>query len=224
MLRPHICPLTEVEIESLAQALGKPVDRKYLVHWVSETIKDIVRLARQPSPRQLRDSLLQIEREGREWLADIAESDSASFLAARTNLPEFTAAAFTFCAHVASLAREVDRLVQPGRSRTPAALEAFVDRMLGIAKRAHVLPSTPSRAENRQRSYPPAFFRFLTTALRVARQVIKRSSLPDDEKAAALLQTQIRSREALIKLVVKVRGRIGDYRETPYGLAEWKSE
>jgi ribosomal protein S13 len=223
-MRPHIRPLTEAEIESLEQALGKPVARKDLVYWVSKSIEDMVRLASKPTPRRLRDSLLQFEREGREWLTDIAESESASFLAARANLPEFTAAASAFCDQVASLAREVHCLVRPGRSCTPAALEAFVDRMLGIAKRAHVLPSTPSRAENRQRVYPPAFFGFVTTALRVARQVIKRSPLPEEQKAAALSQTQIRSREALIKLVVKVRGRIGGYRETPYGLVEWKSD
>jgi hypothetical protein len=119
-MRPHIRPLTEAEIESLEQALGKPVARKDLVYWVSKSIEDMVRLASKPTPRRLRDSLLQFEREGREWLTDIAESESASFLAARANLPEFTAAASAFCDQVASLAREVHCLVRPGRSCTPA--------------------------------------------------------------------------------------------------------
>jgi hypothetical protein len=93
--------------------------------------------------------------------------------------------------------------------------------MIGIAKRAGVLPSTPSRSEKRQRVKSPPFFQFVTTALRLARQVIRTSPLPSDQQAAALSKLQIQSPDALNKLVVKLRGRIGSYRETPGGLVEW---
>jgi len=48
---PAIRALTETEIESLEQALGKPVDRKYLDYWISQSIADAVTLARQPTAR-----------------------------------------------------------------------------------------------------------------------------------------------------------------------------
>lgn len=220
-MRSDVRPLTEKEIESLEQALGRPVDRKYLVYWISQSIRDAIRSASLGTPRQLRDRLLEIEREGREWLRCIDESRAESFLTGRANLPEFRTAAAAFCDRVASLAREVDTLVRPGRARTPAALEAFVERMVGIAKRAKVRPSTPSRRLDRQKS-PPAFFRFLLTALRTARRVIKTSPLADDLKTEALSRLQYETRDTLIKLVVKVRGRIGNYREGSRGLVEWE--
>ena len=184
-------------------------------------------LASQPTPREVRDGLLQIERSGRVWLRALEESKAASLLAARANLSEFRAGAATFCDRVTSLARQVDAVVR-GRSRTSIALEQFVDRMTGIAKRAKVPPSTPSRADkprakvrvaghatNRKRAEPPAFFKFLTTAVRVACRVIKTSPLPEDQQAAALSKMWIHSEDALNKLVVKLRGRVGNYRPTP---------
>lgn len=219
-MHTDIRPLTDKEIDDLERALGKPVDRNYLVHWISQSIADAVTLAGRPTPRQMRDMLLQVERDGRELLSDIEESNVASFLAAHTDLPKFRAAAAEFCDHVGRLAGDLDTFVR-GRPRTPAALEAFVDRMIGIAKRAAVLPSTPSRSEKRQRLKSPPFFEFVTTALRLARKVIRTSPLPADQQAAALAKLQIQSTDALNKLVVELRGRIGNYRETPHGLVEW---
>jgi len=148
-------------------------------------------------------------------------SKAAPLLAARASLPKFRADAVAFCDRVASLGGEVGALVRSGRSPTLAPLAVFIDRLIGIAKRAKVLPSTPSRRSNRQTDSPPAFYSFVITALRVARQVIKTSQLPDDQITAALSKLQYQDRDALIEIVVQARGRIGNYRETPHGLVEW---
>jgi hypothetical protein len=220
--RPDIRPLNPTEIRNLEQALGAPVDREYLVHWVSQAIADVVALAGQPSPRRIRDRLLKIERDGRAWLRDVEESEAASFLAARVHLAQIRASTTSFCDRVASLVQEIDAVVR-GRPRTSLALEVFVDRMIGIAKRAGVLPSTPSRRRSTSGTPNPAFFEFASTALRIARAVIKTSSLSDDQKAAALSKVRIQGPDALNKLVVHSRGRIGNYRSMTHGLVEWNS-
>ena len=217
----NIRPLTDTEIDSLAELLGNNIDRKYLVHWISQSITDTVRSARLGTPRQIRDSLLEVERGGREWLKRIDESRVRSLLTMRANLPEFRATTVAFCDRVTSLVQELNTVVGPGRSRTPPALEAFVEHVIGLAKKAKVLPSTPSRRADRQ-AHSPAFFQFLVGALRIARQVIKTSKLPEDVKAEALSRLQYTSTDALIKVVVKARGRIGNYRATPHGLVEWE--
>ena len=214
-------PLTDTEIDSLAKPLGNKIDRKYLVEWISQSIADTVRSARLGTPRQIRDSLLEVERDGREWLKRIDESRVRSFLTLRANLPEFRATAVAFCDCVNSLAQEINTVVRPGRPRTPPALEAFVEHMIGFAKKAMVLPSTPSRRPDKKGDSPP-FFRFLVSALRISRKVIKTSKLPADLKEEALSELQYATRDALIKVVVKARGRIGNYRETPHGLVEWE--
>jgi hypothetical protein len=61
---PDIRPLTDFEIEALENALGKPVDRKYLVLWVSRAISDIVRLSLQPTRSEYRTLLWRIARGG----------------------------------------------------------------------------------------------------------------------------------------------------------------
>ena len=216
-----IRPLTDTEIDSLAELLGSHVDREYLVHWISQSVADTVRSAWLGTPRQIRNSLLEIERDGREWLKRIDKSRVRSFLTLRVDLPAFRATAVAFCDCVNSLAQEIDTVVRPGRARTPPALEAFVEHMIGIAKKAKVLPSTPSRRPDKKGDSPP-FFRFLVSALRISRQVIKTSKLPADLKEEALSKLQYATRDALIKVVVKVRGRIGNYRETPHGLVEWE--
>jgi hypothetical protein len=217
----RIRPLTEAELEALEKALGAPVDREHLNYWLSEAIEDAVRSASYPPPRQLRDGLLEIERNGRQLLSSMDEPKVAAFIGARANFGEFRAATAQFCDQIGALAREVDALVRPGRSRTPAALEGFIDRVIGIAKKAMVLPSTPSRREERQTAETTVFFGFLNKALGIARRVIKSSQLPDDLKAAADSKLKYRTREALIELVVKVRGQVGNYREAQDGLVEW---
>ena len=58
-------PLKDTEIADLETALGKPIDRHYLVYWVSRAIDDVVRFSSQPTPRAARDELSKIAREGR---------------------------------------------------------------------------------------------------------------------------------------------------------------
>jgi hypothetical protein len=221
-MEARIRPLTRDEIESLQKALGKPVDRKYLAHWISRSIADAIKLADRPTPRQMRDVLLRIERGGRAWLREVGDGKATLYLTAHADLRHFVATTTAFCDDVARLARDLDPLVR-GRPQTPAALEGFVLRMLGIAKRAGVLPSTPSRRLNRRSPNNPPFFRFVTTALRVAKQVIKTSSISADQRAVTLSKLRVQSPDALNKLVVKLRGRIRNYRRSRHGggLVEW---
>jgi hypothetical protein len=231
--RPEIRPLTQTEIGRLEKALGAPTDRTYLVYWVSQSIADAVTLASQPTQREVRDGLLKIEHEGRAWLDHIEKSNAAPFLALRTNLPELRSGVAAFCDQAAALAQGVDALVR-GHPRVPIGLELFIDRMIGIAKHSKVLPSTPSRAarkqpnakvraagmQNRKTAARPAFFDFVVVALRLARTVIKTSPLPKAKRTAALSQLLFRSEDAINKLIVKLRGRISNYRLTPGGFVE----
>jgi hypothetical protein len=210
----HIRALRKDEIEDLKRALGAPVDREYLRYWISQSIEDAVQLAYAITPAQMRNALARIEGDGRKWLNALDKSKAAHFLSARADLANFKAAATRFCDRVASLTREVETAVGRGPPRRPAALELFVERMLGIAKRAGVLPSTPSRRLERKTAQPPAFFGFLVMALRIARQVIKTSPLPEGVKRAALSKLPNQTRETLIEIVVRKRGRIADYVES----------
>jgi hypothetical protein len=70
-MNSKIRSLTNSELESLEKVLGKPIEREYLVRWMTRSITDVVKFANQPSPRQFWDRLLRIERAGREWLSEI---------------------------------------------------------------------------------------------------------------------------------------------------------
>jgi hypothetical protein len=179
-----------------------------------------VKSARLGTPRQIRDSLLKVERDGRKWLKKIDESRASSLLTMRVALREFRIVTAAFCDRVNALAQEINTVVGPGRARTPTALEAFVAHMIGIAKKAGVPPSTPSRRSDRK-AESTVFFKFLLSAVRTARQVIKTSKLPEDLKAEALSRLQYTTRDALVEVVVKTRGQIKNYKKTPYGLVEW---
>lgn len=213
-MRAQIRSLRDDEIKALELALGAPVDRKYLRYWISQSIEDAVQLAYATTPGQMRDALVRIERDGRKWLKVLDKTKAAPFLSARADLAELKAATTRFCNRVTSLTREVEGSVGRGPPRKSMALELFVEHMLGIAKRAGVYPSTPSRRSERRTAQVPAFFGFLVMALRTARQVIKTSELPEDIKTAALSKLRQQSRDALIEVVVRKRGRIGDYTES----------
>src|ERR1700740_3072191 len=64
----------------------------------------------------------------------------------------------------------------------------------------------------------------LESRLAVSRDVIKSSPLSDPQKRAALAILRVQSEGALIKILEDLRGRIGDYRETPRGFVEWKAD
>jgi hypothetical protein len=104
-------------------------------------------------------------------------------------------------------------------------LEAFLNPLIGIAKRANVLPSTPSRALLGASDSAPGspFFSFVTEALDIAMDVIRSSPLPQDQIDAALAALSNVTDQSLVKTLEGLRGRIGDYREGAAGLVEWHS-
>lgn len=211
-------PLTNKEIERLELRLGRPVDRDYLVSWVSQAIRDVVRLSQEPTARKLRDSLEEIATKGRQWIRDVETCPGVSRLSRA--LEELKPTTATFCDQADRLAKELDAAVKRGRRPTPFALEAFLSRMLGIAKTAKVYPSAESRALRSQTAPrdPPAFFWFVAEALNIAEDVIQSSPLTDEQKDASLSTLSVPSRAVLSRLIVKLRGKISDYREAPHGL------
>jgi hypothetical protein len=213
-------PLTKAEIQDLRRALGSRVDPDYLAYWVSEAIEDAVRSVSYLSPRELRDSLRDIEHCGRRLLRSIDEPKVARFLRVRIDLASFRTAAVQFCDDTAALIREVNAVVGPGRSPTSAVLAAFIDRMIGIAKRAKVLPKVPSRRANRKTVTTPPFFKFLQKALRIGQRVIQTSKLSDKVREEAVARLQYQTRDALIGAVIRKRGKIRNYRPTLSGLVE----
>ena len=218
-----IRPLTGKEIEQLERALVKPIDRSFLVFWVLQSIRDVVKLSTQPTLRDYRDDFLRIARDGRQWLQQSEECPGQSLLRQSTELDQLTIMVSRFCDSVETVAKRLDTAIKPGHPRIPIVLEGFLDRMIGIAKKARVLPSTPSRAPRSQTAprLPPAFFNFTIKALAIARSVIKSSPLPEDQKNAALASLRVQSNEALSKNLERLRGRISNYREGEHGLIEW---
>jgi hypothetical protein len=84
-------PLTEQEIENLEHTLGKPVERDYLVSWLTTAMQDIVRLSKQPTARECRDDLFQIVQEGRSWLERLGACPSTTVLPPSVELGRVTA-------------------------------------------------------------------------------------------------------------------------------------
>jgi hypothetical protein len=217
--RPDIRPLSEAELQRLESALGKPVDRQYLTHWVSEATRDVARLSILPTPQQLNIDLRRMARDGRRWLREASEYSTIFNAAQRGALDRLVEAANPFFDSIDALAAQAAAATKAGRPRTPFGLTAFLDRMIGIAKQAKVLPSTPMRAIPTKKA-PPPFFQFVLEALAISRVVIRTSPLPPHQKTAALSILQIKSNEALIKILEALRGRVSDYEVTPHGLIE----
>jgi hypothetical protein len=176
--------LTEAEIELLERSLGRPVDRNSLVHWVSQSIRDVVQLRDLPTAGECRDALLVVVREGREWVHDINHCPCVSLIGQKADLDELTKEEARVCDRAELVAKELRAAIKPGRHRAPFGLESFLDRMIGIAKIAKVLPSTPGRAPRSQTAprQPLTFFNFVKAALAIARDVIGSSPLPHGKK------------------------------------------
>ena len=145
--KPDMRPLKDTEIVDLETALGKPINRHYLVYWVSRAIDDVARLLRasQP-PRAARDELSKMAREGRAWIQRINEFSGAFLLRQYAELDGLTTTVAEFCGRVDSVIERLEPSVKAGHPRISIPLEAFLHNMIGIAKKAKVLPSTPSRA------------------------------------------------------------------------------
>jgi hypothetical protein len=222
-LRAKVRPLREDEVDSLAAALGKPVDRDFLASRLSRTISDVVRLSTQPTPREYRDRLLLIARDGRKWVKQIEVSAGTISLRQYGDLGTLAATVTEFCDRIDTAAKQVGASIKRGHPQTPFLLEVFLDNMIGIAKVVRVFPSTPSRAIA-PKSPAPAFFRFVNKALVIARDVVESSPLPANQKQASLSIFRARRRGALIKIVERKRGPIKGYQESPHGLIEWNRE
>jgi hypothetical protein len=80
-------PMNKQELEELATALEKPVDREHLKLRMSTAISSVVRLSRLPSPAQARNRLKQVASEGRKWL-DQVDSDPIKTLLVHTAMHE----------------------------------------------------------------------------------------------------------------------------------------
>jgi hypothetical protein len=223
----EIRALTEDEIAQLEEALGQPIERSYLSRWVSQAIQAFLLLMTLPPPGERRDDLKAMAEQGRKWIETIEQSRSTpllpAVLPAELDVEHLISSARTFCDLVESLARQLDQAVGPGHPRTNLALNAFLDRLIGIAKRAKVRPSTPSRAflgPIDPGSVPP-FYEFVTVALDIAMEVIRSSPLPHDQMDAALAMLASVTDQSLVKALEGLRGRIGNYREGSIGLVEW---
>jgi hypothetical protein len=218
-MKPSLRPLTEEELDGLQRCLGRPVDRSYLKHWLSTAIADVVRLSVLPSPREVRTDLTRMAREGRQWLRHINECSELFSPRMQSELEDLARTTEAFCQSADAMAGDLAKSVKAGRPQTPFALRAFLGRLIGIAKRARVLPRTPSRQHTEKESTLP-FFQFISNALGVAENVIETSSVPRTHKIAALRVLTSHNREALIKVLEELRGRISDYHESEHGLVQ----
>jgi len=94
--------------------------------------------------------------------------------------------------------------------------------LIGIAKRAKILPSAPSRALLGPIELPPGrHSSCVHEALDIAMDVIGSSKLPHDQIDAALAALARVTDQSLVKALEGLRGRIGDYRKGTIGLVEW---
>jgi hypothetical protein len=218
----EIRPLTDEEIARLEAALGQPVERIYVAYWVSRAIQAFIVLLTLPPPRERRDDLKEIAEQGRKWIETVEQSRSARLLPTLVDVEHLISSARTFCEIAGSLARQLDHSVGPGHPRTNVALEALLEPLIGIAKRAKVLPSTPSRDLLDLIDAPPGppFFRFVTAALDIAMDVIRSSPLPHQQMDAALAALSKVTDQGLAKTLERLRGRVGQYRESAAGLVE----
>jgi hypothetical protein len=232
---PGLRTLTREELDRLEAAFEKPVDREHLEHWISTSISNAVKLSSLPLPGQARDKLKKLASEGHKWL-DQVESDPIKGLLERQivqehkrwpdallehkkRIEELKATITEVCAQADSTAVAVGRLIKRGGQRsTPPALIAFLDNMIGIAKRNKIRPSTPQRDMSSKK--PPAFFLFVEKALATAEDVIESSPISNQQKRRALQSLRYPSRDALIRILERKRGLIGDYHDSPYGLIE----
>jgi hypothetical protein len=216
----RIRELHDDEIQRLLEALGKPIEDAYLRHWISEGIRSFLMFStQQMRPSQHRDELEEIANRGRQWIRCLEQSRSTQLLPADFRAARLMCSMRLFCERVELRMSEVAKSVERGRPRN-LALDSFVDRLIGIAKKAKVLPSAPSREFSRGN---PPFFKFVDEAIDLAGNVIKSSGLDEDALDAAVSLLKI-SDDALIETVVRLRGRIGDYRESTHGLVEQTSK
>lgn len=226
--------ITEEEVQKLEDALGKPVDREHLVYWVPLSIRGIVHSSNLPHARQLRDDLIRMGREGRQWIRNVSAYPDIFTPRERVERHSLIRATKAFCDSVDFRVAQAASSIKAGRQKTHPAFKAFLDNMIGIAKKAKVLPSTPQRGKpiKKRRTAKghiiksaaegplPPFYRFVLEALAISVEVISTSPLSKRQKSAALSMLP-KTDEALIKAIEKRRGRVRDYKEGTARLTEW---
>jgi hypothetical protein len=227
--------LTREELDRLEAALEKPVDRQHLGHWVSTSISNTVKLSGLSSPSRARDKLKKLASEGRKWLDQLEAEPIKGLLEQKAlqkhkgwpdallehhkKIKELKDKTAEVCAEADSTAAALGRLIKQGGQRpTPPALTAFLDNMIGIAKWNKIRPSTPQR--DMEIKKPPPFFIFVEEALAIAKDVVESSPIPNEQKRRALQSLRYASRDALIKIIERIRGLIRNYHDSPYGLIE----
>jgi hypothetical protein len=227
--------LTETEIQRREGALGKPIERNYLVHWVSLSIRGVVELSSLPSTRQLRNDLTRMAREGRQWIRHVADYPDIFSPRARAERDRLMETAEAFCQSIDVLAAQAASSIKAGQRKTHPAFEAFLDNLIGIAKKEWITPSTPQRRrritkkriikghikKSAVKQPPPPFYQFVLEALTISLEVINASPLSNPQKSAAR-SIFPKTEEALIKAIENRRGRVRDYKEGTSGLTEWE--
>ena len=228
-------PITKDELDQLETALEKPVDRDHLAHWVLTAISNAVKRSNLSSPARARERLREFAKAGRKWIDKIDSDPIRSLLIQRalqeggglqsavaehrTKVEELKATMAGICEQADSAAAELGRFIRKGGQRsTPPALTAFIETMIGIAKWNGIRPSTPQRDMDSQK--PPAFFVFVKEALSIATDLIKSSEIPTAQKRPTVQSLRYVSDHALIRIIERKRGLIGNYREGARGLVE----
>jgi hypothetical protein len=219
-------PLTDPEVQELAAALEKPVDRDHLEYWVSTAISNAVQLSSLPSPVQARATLKRLASAGREWIDQVGSDPIKTLLAHKAwhegvaehgmKVEELKVTMARICQQADSAAMAISRFIRQGGQRsTSPALINFLQNMIGIAKWNGIRPSTPQRAMDSRK--PPAFFVFVEKALSTAGDLIESSDIPDQQKERAVRSLQYASRDALIRIIEGKRGLISNYHDSPHG-------
>ena len=226
--------LTDEEIQSLEDAIDNPIERKYLVHWVSLSIRGVVRSSTLPSSRQLRDDFIRMGREGRQWIRNVSAYPDIFTPRERAERDSLIKAAKAFCDSIDFRVAQAASSIKAGQPKTSPALEIFIDNMIGVAKKAKILPSTPQRGNAVKKSRTakghiiksaaegplPPFYRFVLEVVSISIEIISTSSLSGPQKSAAI-SVLPKTEKALIKAIVKKRGRVRAYKEGATGLTEW---
>jgi len=108
-----IRPLTDDEIGRLEKALGQPIERTYLAHWVWRAIQAFIWFMTLPSPRERRDDLKKFAEQGRKWIETLEKSHSTRLLTPVLDVEQLMSSVRGFCDAVDTLAQQLDQAVGP---------------------------------------------------------------------------------------------------------------
>lgn len=203
--------LEDAELDVLMRPLARPAstepDREWLRTRFVKLVADIIRLSDRPSPRERRDSVVQLAAEGRRWLQHMDQSKAAILFETADPLPALKAKVVELCDALDGAAARVGSIVKRGQQQSPRAMDAFVYAMLEIAGRFRIPPSTPVRSKRPRQGKrrQPNFFDFVRAAHGILLNVIETSDLEYRQKLAARSDLSLKSSDALVKAIEKSR-------------------